>query len=177
RAELDRRAIARLLTWGAGIRHAVPYPGGETFSFRTYASAGALYPIEVYLVCGDLEGLEAGVYHYLPDGDALVLLREGDHRPSLARACDGEPAIAHAPGVLALTGIPWRTAWKYSERGYRHLFWDAGMILANLLALAASVEMSVRVVLGFADRELGRLLGLDGRREFPLCRCPLERRA
>jgi SagB-type dehydrogenase family enzyme len=173
RAELHRQAIARLLTWGAGLHHAVRYPGGETFFFRTYASAGALYPVEIYLVCGELEGLEAGVYHYLPEGDALVLLREGDHRSSLARASAGEPAIAHAPAVLALTGIPWRTAWKYSERGYRHLFWDAGMILANLLALAASVEISVRVVLGFADRELERLLGLDGRREFPLCLLPL----
>ena len=173
RAELDRRAIARLLSWGAGLHHTVQYPGGETFFFRTYASAGALYPVEIYLVCGELEGLEAGVYHYLPEGDALVLLREGDHRPSLARACAGEPAIAHAPGVLALSGIPWRTAWKYSERGYRHLFWDAGMIVANLLALAASVDMSARVVLGFVDRELERLLGLDGRREFPLCLLPL----
>jgi SagB-type dehydrogenase family enzyme len=129
--------------------------------------------VEIYLVCGELEGLEAGVYQYLPEGDALVLLREGDHRPSLARACALEPAIARAPGVLALTGIPWRTAWKYSERGYRHLFWDAGMILANLLALAASVRTSVRVVLGFADRELERLLRLDSRREFPLCLLPL----
>jgi SagB-type dehydrogenase family enzyme len=169
---LDRRSIARLLTWGAGLHHAVRYRDGETF-FRTYASAGALYPVEVYLVCGGLEGLEEGIYHYLPDGDALVLFREGDHRPSLVRACAGEPAVAHAPAVLALTGIPWRTAWKYSERGYRHLFWDAGMIVANLLALAASGDLPARVVLGFVDRELELLLGLDGRREFPLCLVPL----
>jgi nitroreductase len=71
--------------------------------------------------------------------------------------------------VLALTGIPWRTAWKYTERGYRHLFWDAGMILANVLALAASVRLRVRVILGFADAEVSALLGLEERREFPLC--------
>jgi hypothetical protein len=64
RAKLDRQGIARLLTWGAGLHNAVQYPAGETF-FRTYASAGALYPVEIYLVCGELEGLEAGVYHYL----------------------------------------------------------------------------------------------------------------
>lgn len=77
--------------------------------------------------------------------------------------------MARAPVVLVLTGIPWRTAWKYTERGYRHLFWDAGMILANILALAASARLPVRVVLGFADAEVSVLLGLEERREFALC--------
>lgn len=174
-AEVDLRVIARLLTWGAGLHHAVRYPDGETFFFRTYASAGALYPVEVYLVCGELDALGAGVYHYLPEADTLVPLREGDHRPSLVRACAKEPTLADAPAVLAMTGIPWRTAWKYAERGYRHLFWDAGMIVANLLALAASVDVPARVVLGFADREVELLLGLDGPREVPLCLLPLGR--
>lgn len=173
--EVDGRAIARLLTWGAGLHHAVRYADGETFSFRTYASAGALYPVEVYVVCGELDGLDPGVYHFLPHGDTLVLLRRGDHRPSLDRACAGEPTLADAPAVLAMTGIPWRTAWKYAERGYRHLFWDAGMIVANLLALASSVDAPARVVIGFADREVELLLGLDGRREFPLCLLPIGR--
>ena len=172
-AEVDRGALARLLTWGAGLHHAVRNPDGQTFFFRTYASAGALYPVEAYVVCGELDGLGAGVYHYLPHGDELVRLREGDHRPRLARASAEEPAVVHSPVVLALTGIPWRTAWKYAERGYRHLFWDAGMIVANLLALAASVEVPARLVLGFVDRDVELLLGLDGRREFPLCLLPI----
>jgi SagB-type dehydrogenase family enzyme len=166
-------AITRLLTWGAGLHHAVRHPDGQTFFFRTYASAGALYPVEVYVVCGELEGLGAGVYHYLPHGDQLVRLREGDHRPSLVRASGEEPAVVHSPVLLALTGIPWRTAWKYTERGYRHLLWDAGMIVANLLALAASVDMPARVVVGFADREVELLFGLDDRREVALCLLPL----
>jgi SagB-type dehydrogenase family enzyme len=171
--EIDRRAIARLLTWGAGLHHAVRYPDGETFFFRTYASAGALYPVEIYLVCGALDGLDAGVYHYQPEGEALVVIREGDHRPDLVRASAGEPSIARAPAILALTGIPWRTAWKYSERGYRHLFWDAGMIASNLLALATSIDAPARVVIGFVDREVELLLGLDGRRELPVCLVPV----
>ena len=173
--DIDRRAIARLLTWGAGVHHRVRHADDETFFFRTYASAGALYPVEVYVVCGRLDGLDAGVYHYQPDGDALVLLREGDHRPSLVRASAEESSLARSPAILVLTGFPWRTAWKYSERGYRHLFWDAGMIVANLLALATSVDEQVRVVIGFADREVELLLGLDARREFPLLLVPIER--
>jgi SagB-type dehydrogenase family enzyme len=174
-SDVDGRVIARLLTWGAGVHHRVRYADGETFFFRTYASAGALYPVEIYVVCGRLDGLGAGIYHYQPDGDALVLLREGDYRPSLVRASAEESSLARAPAILALTGIHWRTAWKYSERGYRHLFWDSGMIVANLLALATSVEVPIRVVTGFIDREIELLLGLDGRREVPLCLVPIGR--
>jgi SagB-type dehydrogenase family enzyme len=172
-AKIDWRTVARLLTWGAGVHHGVRSPDGETIFFRTYASAGALYPVETYLVCRALEGLDAGVYHYDPRGDALELIRKGDHRPSLVRACASEPSIARAPAIVALTGIPWRTAWKYSERGYRHLFWDAGMIVANLLALATSIDAPARVVTGFVDREMDLLLGLDSRRELPVCLLPV----
>jgi SagB-type dehydrogenase family enzyme len=165
----DLAALARLLVLGAGVHHTKTFREGEVPLFRNYASAGALYPVEVYVGCADLPGLPAGVYHFGPQGPTLTRLREGDHRGHLVRAAAGEPAVARAPVVLVLTGIPWRTAWKYTERGYRHLFWDAGMILANVLALAASVRLPIRVVLGFADAEISSLLGLEERHEFPLC--------
>jgi hypothetical protein len=120
----------------------VTFPGADVIHFRNYASAGALYPVEVYLACADLPGLTAGVYHFDPRGPALTCLREGDHRAHLVRAAASEPAVARAPLVLVLTGLPWRTAWKYTERGYRHLFWDAGMIVTNLLALATLGRLS-----------------------------------
>ncbi|HXF72057.1 MAG TPA: SagB/ThcOx family dehydrogenase, partial [Actinomycetota bacterium] len=162
-------SLARLLRLGAGVHRTVRFPGGDEIHFRTYASAGALYPVEIYVACGDLAGVGAGLYHFDPSGPALVRLREGDPRGHLVRAAAGEDAVARAPAVLALTGIPWRTAWKYGERGYRHLFWDAGTILANVLALATASGLPARVVLGFDDAEVEALLGVDGRREFPLC--------
>ena len=168
----DLASLARLLTYGAGVLRGRTFGFGEQTFFRTYASAGALYPNEVYVVCGALPGLSAGVYHFDPLDRSLVLLREGDRRGQLVRAAAAEPAVAAAPAVLVLTGIPWRTAWKYGDRGYRHVFWDAGMILANLLALAASSGLAARVVLGFADSEVEALLGLDAR-EFPCCLVPL----
>lgn len=164
--------LAPLLFLSAGVLRAVDY-GHEILYFRTYASAGALYPVEVYVACAQLPGLEAGLYHFDPREFALTRLQEGDHRAWLVRASGNEPAVAAAPVVLVLTGIPWRTAWKYAERGYRHLFWDAGMILANLVASAAAADLGARIVLGFADGEVEALLGLDGRREFPLCFVPL----
>ncbi len=169
RGGLDLAGLARLLAFGAGVARGRVFPGGDVFYFRTYACAGALYPVEVYVCCGDLDGLAAGVYHFDPLNTALVRLRRGDHRAHLVRATGVEPAMAAAPAALVLTGIPWRTTWKYTQRGYRHLFWDAGMILANLTALAAAARVPTRAVTGFADSEIEALLRLDGRREFPLC--------
>src|SRR6266542_3163532 len=80
--------------------------------------------------------LPAGVYHFEPAEFALRRLRDGDFRARLAGSA-AEPAIARLPLCLVFTGIPWRTTWKYGQRGYRHLFWDAGAIVANLLAVAA----------------------------------------
>jgi SagB-type dehydrogenase family enzyme len=165
---LDLATVGWLLRHGAGVIPVRARPD-QAIHFRTYASAGALYPVEVYAVAGEIPGLRAGVYHFDAAAPALTSLREGDHRPWLARAAAGEPAVAGSPIALVLTGIPWRTAWKYTERGYRHLYWDAGMILANLLELARTVGLPTRVVLGFVDSDVELLLGLEGVKEFPLC--------
>jgi SagB-type dehydrogenase family enzyme len=160
---LDLAGLARLLRWGAGVSRTRRL-GGETYSFRTYPSAGALYPVEVYVACAPLDDLAAGLYHFHPGELALRRLRKGDVRARLAAAA-AEEALAGAGAVLCLSGIPWRTGWKYGERGYRHLFWDAGTMLANLIALAASGGLGPLLRIGFVDREANALLGLDGERE------------
>jgi SagB-type dehydrogenase family enzyme len=159
---LDLAGLARLLFYAAGvtrIQHGV--------LFRAAPSAGALYPTELYTVCGPLAGLPAGVYHFEPAEFALRRLRDGDFRARLAAAA-AAPAIARLPLCLVLTGIPWRTTWKYRERGYRHLFWDAGAIVANLLAAAAAAGWDARVLLGFVDSEVAGLLGIGRPEEYPL---------
>jgi SagB-type dehydrogenase family enzyme len=167
--DLDAGELGRILNYGAGVMRKRPISETQAMYFRTYASAGGLYPVEVYAVTGDIPGVGPGLHHYHPRRRALVTLREGDHRGSLVEATASEPAVAEAPLTLVLTGIPWRTAWKYGARGFRHLYWDAGMTLANLLALAAAAGLPARVVTGFDDAAVERLLGVDGRHEFPLC--------
>ena len=81
-------------------------------------------------------------WSYDRDGLARAMTLPGGQTWSYEHDANGN-VVARAPAVLGLTGIPWRTAWKYSERGYRHLFWDSGMIVANLLALAASLAIDV----------------------------------
>lgn len=166
-APLTLPQLTRLLRWGAGVVRTRTFPGGDSYHFRTYASAGALYPIEVYVACADLPGLAAGLYHFHPRELALRRLRTGDVRSPLAAAARA-PEAAEAGAVLILSGILWRSAWKYQERAYRHLFWDAGTMLANLLALAASARLGPRLLTAFVDDEVNRLLGLDGQREAAL---------
>ena len=147
--------LERLLRLGAGVvRHR------DGFWFRTYSSAGALYPIELYVAAGE----PAGLFHFHPRELELRRLRDADVRAVLAEAADA-PELADAAAVLILTGTLWRTAWKYEARGYRHVFWDAGTMVANLLAAAADERRRTCLATAFVDERVDRILGLDGRHE------------
>ncbi|HLK10553.1 MAG TPA: SagB/ThcOx family dehydrogenase [Candidatus Binatia bacterium] len=161
---LDRAALAHLLYFSAGVLRRRAYPGGEIF-FRAAACTGALYHVDLYLACGPLPDLDAGLYHFGPHDFALRRLRAGDHRAALVAASSDEPAVAAAPVVVAATSTFWRNAWKYRARAYRHAFWDTGTLLANLLAVAAAAGIAARVVLGFVDADVNRLLDVDGEHE------------
>src|SRR5713101_7903003 len=165
--------LAALLYLSAGITTQRTYPDGQVYFFRAAACTGALYHIDVYLVCGDLAELPAGVYHFEPRSFTLRRVRVGDHRGVLAQASGEEPAVIHAPVTAVCTSTYWRNAWKYQARTYRHCFWDAGTLLANLLAAAAACEVPARVVAGFVDAEVNRLLDLNTEREVALALVPL----
>ena len=174
----DLKDLARLLYHCAGITKRKPYPGGDIL-FRAASCTGALYEIELYLVCGDLNGLAAGVYHFDPRDFVLEQLRSGDFRLLLAEATGGEPWVSGAPLTIVSTGTYWRNAWKYRARTYRHFGWDNGTILANLFAMSRALGFPHRLVLGFVDQEINNLLGLDTDREVALSlaavgRCPEE---
>ena len=170
----DLRTLASIFHHSAGVTRSLAYPGGDML-FRAASCTGALYHIEVYLVCTDLPGLEAGVYHSGAHDSALRRLREGDYRGTLAHATGGEPAVAGAPAVVVCTSTYWRNAWKYRSRAYRHCFWDNGTILANLLAMAVAHGVPAKVVASFADEPVNRLLGLDTEQEVAISLVPLGR--
>jgi SagB-type dehydrogenase family enzyme len=160
----DLKAIAQLLYLSAGISRQRKYSGGEIY-FRAAACTGALYEVELYLVCGELADLPAGVYHFAPAEFGLRQLRAGDYRRVLVEATGGEPAIAHAPLTIVCTCTYWRNAWKYQDRTYRHFGWDNGTMLANLLAVSAALGLPARVVCGFVDDKVNGLLDVDSQRE------------
>jgi len=160
--------LARLLHFSAGITRKKVLPDGQEYHFRAAACTGALYHIDLYVICGDLPGLAAGVYHFGPHNFALHQLRAGDHRGVVVEATGAEPSVQHAPVILACASTYWRNSWKYQVRAYRHCFWDSGTMLANLLAIAAADEIPATVVNGFVDDSVSPLLGLDAQREAPL---------
>jgi len=159
----DLPEVAHLLYLSAGITRQRKYSGGEIY-FRA-ACTGALYEVELYLVCGDIPGLPAGVYHFAPAEFGLRKLRAGDYRSVLIEATGNEPAIANAPLTMICTCIYWRNAWKYQARTYRHFGWDNGTLLANLLAVATALGLPAKVVCGFVDATVNGLLDVDSRRE------------
>jgi SagB-type dehydrogenase family enzyme len=172
----DLQDLGRILYFSAGITKQRAHPGGEIY-FRAAACTGALYEIELYVVTGDLPGLDAGVYHFNPADVSLRLLRTGDFRQNLAQATAMEPAVAHAPATIICTGTYWRNAWKYQARTYRHFGWDNGTLLANMLAVSAASGLPAEIVLGFVDGEVNRLLDLDTRREVSMCLVPIGRKS
>jgi SagB-type dehydrogenase family enzyme len=162
-AALDLERLGTLLFLTGGVMRTLP--SGR--DIRATAAAGALYPNELYAVTADLPGLAAGVYHYDPKRQRLARLRSGDWRDALAAAAD-DADIRRAPVTVVLTGILWRSAWKYRERAYRHLHWDGGMMLAHLLAAANASAVPAVMRAAFVDTAVERLLGIDGRREAAL---------
>ena len=165
RLPLETTVAGPLLQDGAGIvrsrtsaaRNAPGRRDRGEVHFRGYSSAGALYPVEAYVASAE------GLFSFDPLGPSLVRL-SGDVRGALAEA-----AAAPVPeAFVVLTGIHARTGWKYMERGYRHVWWDAGTMLANLLALAASDGLSPRLHTAFVDRAVNEALGVDGRNEYTL---------
>jgi SagB-type dehydrogenase family enzyme len=168
----DLLALGQILYFSAGITRTRKYPGGEIY-FRAASNTGALYEFELYVVCGDLPGLEAGVYHFSPAEFGLRRLRAGDHRGLLVSAAADELAIAHAPATIICAGTYWRNAWKYQARTYRHFGWDNGTLLSNLLAMATARNLPARIVMGFVDDEVNHLLDLDPEREAAFSMVPI----
>ena len=163
-AVFDAASLSRILAYSAGITRVIDRPGLFIRYCRAASSAHS-YP-DVYVVCGDLDGIKAGVYYFHGLDLRLDRLRSGDYRGALA-TMTADPSIARRPVTLIIAGVPWRAAWRYGERALRHVYWDTGGLLANMVAVADADEIAARVVLGFVDASVSGLLGLDGENEFP----------
>ena len=157
------QTLADLLYHAAAVIRRRNLRDGEVH-YRAAASAGALYPTEIYVVCGDLDGLRAGVYHFNPLDFTLARLRNGDLRRWVGAAAQDHAAY---PATLVFTTVFWRSAWKYRERGYRYCYWDLGTIAANLTAASNAAGTTLGLKFGFVDRSLTGYLGIDGIEEAP----------
>ncbi len=155
------------LIWAAqGINR----PGG----YRTAPSAGALYPLEVYLVSGKVDQLSAGVYRYHPDEHKLELIMQGDKRMELSKAALSQDAVRDAPATMLITGIYERTTGKYGNRGIQYVHMEVGSAAENVYLQAVSLDLGTVFIGAFHDDQVADVLNLAPN-EIPLCLMPVGR--
>ena len=153
--------IAEILFFSYGITRKLRF-SDEIFYFRAAAATGALYPIEIYLVAEGLKDLDNGVYHFDPGEFILSTLRKGNYMYYLYEYTGKNNTLKNSNVAFILTSLAWRNAWKYRERSYRHWFWDAGTVIANMISTLNSKNFNNELILGFVDDRINHLLGIDG---------------
>lgn len=127
---------------------------------RTVPSAGALYPLTVYAVAGNVEGLNSGVYKYVPRTHNLACSLEGDHRDALSVAALGQVWVRHAPVDLVITADFTRTTERYHDRGLHYVYMEAGHAAENVYLLATALGLGTVAIGAFDDDQVVRTLHL-----------------
>ncbi len=142
---------------------------------RTAPSAGALYPLEVYLVVGGVENLAPGVYKYIPDGHEILRILDGDKRAELADAALGQASVREAAVDIVITAVYERTTVKYGERGVRYVHLEAGHAAQNICLEATALNLGLVTVGAFYDEQVQTVLSLP-ENEQPLYIIPVGRK-
>jgi SagB-type dehydrogenase family enzyme len=151
-ASLTLADIAQLLWSAQGV--------SGSRNRRTAPSAGALYPLELYLVVGNVEALPPGIYQYRPAEHALSRIAAGDKRGGLARAALRQTWVRDAPAVIVMTAVYERTTRKYGDRGERYVHMEAGHAAQNIYLQAVPLGLGTVTVGAFSDRKVKQILNL-----------------
>lgn len=136
------------------------------YDLRATPSAGALYPIETYVVVNRVNGLNPGIYHLNVKEYQLIFLKEGNFGEDLSNAGLGQEMLEEASCVFVWTAMVARSKWKYRERAYRYIYMDAGHIGQNLYLAATAMNLGCCTVGAFFDEEIDKLIGVDGKEEI-----------
>ena len=152
--------LSQLLWATQGITHSA-----RDYPFRACPSAGALYPIETYLVVNNVEELSAGIYHFYVPKHLLEILAQGAFGRDLAQAALGQHMVRRAAVVFVWTTVVQRSKWKYQERGYRYIYLDGGHIGQNLYLAATALDLGCCTIGALFDEEVNQLISVDGKEE------------
>ncbi|MBC8484531.1 MAG: SagB/ThcOx family dehydrogenase [Ignavibacteria bacterium] len=163
-ASLSLTEISQLLWAAQGITN--------TRGFRTAPSAGALYPLELFLVVGNVDNLPAGVYRYLPDGHKLEKVLDEDKRNELYDVSLSQSSLRDAAVVLVFSAVYDRITVKYGERGIRYVYIEVGHAAENVFLQTVSLNLSAVIIGAFHDEEVQKVLGLKDD-EQPLLLMPI----
>ena len=163
---LTLQQVGQLLWAAQGING----PGGK----RTAPSAGAIYPLEIYVVAGNLEGVTPGVYKYKPDSHVLVKIVDGDRRESLVSACNGQKKVGRGAIDIVITGVYEKTKQRYGNRSTRYVQLEAGHAAQNICLQAVSLKLGTITVGDFDDSAVRQILNAS-KDETPLYVMPIGR--
>ncbi len=166
---LEVLELATLLHAAYGVTR----PAGPHQSLRSVPSGGALYPLELYVVCQRIEEIGTGLYHYDPIRHVLERLRQPVSAGVLAELTPYEELVVPSAAVIVLTAVFWRSRFKYGQRAYRFTLLEAGHAAQNLLLAAAALGLTAQPVGGFYDRRVDDLVGADGLHEASLYLLPV----
>ncbi|MGE5580726.1 MAG: SagB/ThcOx family dehydrogenase [Bacillota bacterium] len=164
---LELTDLGRLLYFTSGITANMPLDHG-VLPLRACPSAGALYPIEIYVAAFSVSGLEEGIYHYEVEGNALELLRRGQYRQEIYEITHRQEMVLQSAAALLMSALFPRTKVKYGERGYRYVLLDAGHLAQNLYLESTALGLGCATVGGFLDDRANKLIGADGLEESVL---------
>jgi len=158
--------ISQLLWAAQGIT-------GEN-GFRAAPSGGATYPLETYIVAGDADGLEPGLYHYEPATHSLTLVKSGEMRAELSEASLGQPCVRNAAVIIVFSAVYERTTERYGDRGKMYVHMDVGHAAENVLLQATALGLGAVPVGAFRTRTIGSMLGFP-ETELPMYLLPVGR--
>ena len=143
--------ISQLLWAAQGITE-------KTKGFRTAPSAGALYPLEIYLVASYVDLLPAGIYKYQPDGHLLLKVKEGNYQEDFYKASLRQEAAKEAPAVFVFSAVYERTTQKYGQRGKRYVEIEVGHAAQNVYLQATALNLGTVAIGAFNEEELTKIL-------------------
>lgn len=160
--------VAQLLWAAQGVTSKI--------GFRTAPSAGALYPLEIFLVSGNVTGLPAGVYHYIPANHVLELLNTGDKRKDLAQAAFYQHDVQQGKADIVITADYKKTTAKYGSRGERYVYMEAGHAAENIFLQVVSLGLGTVTIGSFDNAAVKSVLNLS-EKEDPLYILPVGKPA
>ena len=153
--------VAALLHYGYGVTRDKKN-SGLLRSLRMVPSAGALYPIEIFVHIRNVQSMPTGLFHYNPLKHHLRWLRDGIHSDEVARYFVAHTIPQHTSVLIFLTALFERSAFKYGNRGYRFTLLEAGHIAQNINLASSALKLGCKNIGGFYDREIDAFLQLDG---------------
>jgi len=159
--------LSQLLWSAQGVTH--------LFGFRTAPSAGALYPLEIYVVVSNVDRLQPGVYHYKPGSHRLVQIIEGNHQKQLSNAALQQRSIANAAATFVITGVIRRTEKKYGQRAIQYVHIETGNVSQNVYLQATSLNLGTVFIGAFNEEKVKHIMQLPQDHE-PLGLMPISHR-